>query len=553
MRASRLLPVSLLLLGLFPLQSSAQGVLRRVWGISTGDNLGFSCSGLGDANLDGIPDFVCGAREDDDSGDNSGSASIWSGADGSLIRILPGPAAGDEYGFSVGTSGDLDNDGRADVVVATPFSDMRGRDSGIVRVHSSADGSIIHEWHGSAPGDTFGESVAGGADLTGDGVCDIVVGSPGHKTGAYSTGAVHVFSGSDGSPTHTFLGLSTGSDFLGLSVALGGDVNNDGYVDCIAGASGIENNKGRAEVYSVITSSVLYQLEGTNSVDFFGRAVSICGDTNADGHSDFLVGAPGDDQFGFNEGSATLFSGIDGSLLHTLVPVFRSRDMGRSVVGLGDIDDDGCADLAVGIPMKRPSEAGGVSVYSGLTGALLHEITGPLFSWMGQSISRIDDIDGDGESELLVGAFRDTEEAFQDGVARVFSWSCGSVSPLGDPCPGQGGFAPSLSIDGCIRIGETVTLHVEGASGGLKTAFFVIGTGLFDLTLSSGCTLHIFPFSILQPFLISGSGPGGGHAIISGSIPDSWPNHDVKIQALIPESEPLKRWITTNALILSTQ
>ena len=321
-------------------------------GASSGDFFGLSVSGAGDINGDGFDDFIVGAYGDDKNGAFSGSASIWSGLDGSILYTFYGDSAGDNFGEDVAAAGDVNGDGYADVMVGAPYSDANGENSGLVRVFSGFDGSILYTFIGDEPGERFGASLDGAGDVNDDGYADVIVGAKSNDNGGENAGLARIFSGVDGSILYNFYGDSAG-DSLGISVARAGDVNGDGYADLIVGAFGDDNNgsnSGAARIFSGDGGSILYTFYGDDEDDLFGVSVAGAGDINGDGYSDVVVGAWGDDNNGNKSGSARIFSGVDGSTLNTLNGLNEDDLFGISVAGAGDLNNDGYADVIVGAP-----------------------------------------------------------------------------------------------------------------------------------------------------------------------------------------------------------
>jgi hypothetical protein len=164
---------------------------------------------------------------------------------------------------------------------------------------------------------------------------------------------------------------------------MAGDVNNDGYGDFIIGAFGVDTNgseSGSAVVYSGFDGAVLYTKNGDNAGDNFGRSVSGAGDLNNDGYDDFIVGAFNDDNNGTNSGSVTVYSGIDGTVMHNLNGQRAGDYFGFSVSKAGDVDNDTVPDFAVGAYLTNSlvDDSGTAYVFSGNPGAGLLDSDGDL-------------------------------------------------------------------------------------------------------------------------------------------------------------------------------
>ena len=320
--------------------SGANGtILYTFYGDGSFNEFGCSVSSAGDVNNDGYADIIVGAHYDDNNGYNSGSARVFSGANGAILYTFYGDSASDDFGDSVSGAGDINNDGYDDVIVGAHWDDNNGSSSGSARVFSGANGAILYTFNGDNSSDEFGDSVSGAGDVNNDGYADVIVGATGDDNNGSSSGSARVFSGADGAILYTFNGDSSFDNF-GFPVSDAGDVNNDGYDDVIVGALGDDNNgssSGSARVFSGADGAILYTFNGDSQGDDFGFSVSGAGDVNADGYADVVVGAYQDDNNGSNSGSMRLFSG-NGSLTD-----FDADGLTDAVDS--DDDNDGALDI----------------------------------------------------------------------------------------------------------------------------------------------------------------------------------------------------------------
>ncbi len=263
---------------------------------------------------------------------------------------------------------------------------------------STLDGTNGFAMTGEAPGDHFGFSIAGAGDMNGDGRADILIGAPDADSAEFNNvGAVYVVFGKKalgatpidlatlrGNRGFKIEGLSESAS-LGFDIASAGDMNGDKLADILIGAGNFSNVEGaspRANNAYVIfgnsaTSIVKFDLTSLNGTNGFalstdpieshsGFFVSGVGDFNGDGFADILLGSPDT-----AKGTAYLMYGrktgyLPELNLDTLNGTNGLRFIGQSSstgtsqgLGGGDINGDGAADLFI----TAPYESNGGTAY----------------------------------------------------------------------------------------------------------------------------------------------------------------------------------------------
>ena len=169
-------------------------ILYTLNGDSAFVHFGYSVSGAGDVNNDGYADLIVGAPNDYKTASDSGSARVFSGWDGTILYTFNGDSAYDHLGYSVSGAGDVDGDGFADLIVGAYADDNNGNLSGSARVFSGEDGTILYTFNGDSAQDYFGWSVSGAGDVNNDGYADIIVGAYLDDNNGLQTGSARVIS-----------------------------------------------------------------------------------------------------------------------------------------------------------------------------------------------------------------------------------------------------------------------------------------------------------------------------------------------------------------------
>lgn len=205
-----------------------------------------------------------------------------------------------------------------------------------------------------------------------------------------------------------------------------GDVDGDGVHDVITSApfltlanaspaSAPNPRVGRVYVYSGATGKELRRHTGVGP-ETLGMAVSGVGDLDGDGHADYTAAGPRTNDPN-TPGSVQVWSGKTGVLLLQLSGEKAGDGFGRLVEGLDDVNGDGCPDLLIGSHQARGG-AGQVTLHSGRDGAVLQTLVGEN---AGDNFGSAIASGGTGDARLLVvGAMN--AGARQAGRVVVYKW-----------------------------------------------------------------------------------------------------------------------------------
>ncbi len=279
---------------------------------------------------------------------------------------------------------------------------------------------------GGEVGAGFGQSAVPAGDINGDGRGDLLVGAPGHDGGQPNGGAAFVYLGSAGgpglNPSWSFFGTQ-GSAALGTAVSPAGDVNGDGYADIVVGAPLFDGNAGvdQGRVYLFLgaptglpatpSQTISYDIAGGQ----FGAALAPAGDITGDGYDDVLIGAPRTTQPFAGEGAVYLYVGGPNDVLGGPSWIkfggLPDTQLGAAVSGAGDVDADGFADVVVGAPGHSfiLTSNGAAHVYRGTGTGLSNAAVATLYGQtdsaaFGAAVSLAGDVDADGYADVLIGA-----------------------------------------------------------------------------------------------------------------------------------------------------
>ncbi len=420
---------------------------------------GISVSSAGDVNGDGYSDVIVGAYTYDNGETDEGRAYVYhggsSGPSSSPDWVAESDQAESYFGRYVSSAGDVNGDGYSDVIVSAYYYDNGQTDEGRVFVyHGSSSGlSSSPDWvaESNQAGPRFGRCVSTAGDVNGDGYSDVIVGAYRYDNGETDEGRVYVYHGGSS-------GLSSSPDwvaesnqsyaYFGYSVSAG-DVNGDGYSDVIVGAYGYDNgetNEGRVFVYhgspSGLSSSPSWTAESDKPGACFGVDVSTANDVNGDGYSDVIVGAYRYSNGETNEGGAYVYhgssSGLSASPSWTAEPDQADVYFGYSV-SAGDVNGDGYSDVIVGAYGYDNGETdeGRVYVYHGGSSGLSISPdwtaeSNQDNSGFGGSVFSAGDVNGDGYSDVIVGAIAYDNGETDEGMAFLYFGNSSGIEDYTD-------------------------------------------------------------------------------------------------------------------------
>ncbi len=377
----------------------------------------------------------------------------------------------DYSGYSVSGAGDVNGDGLDDLLIGAYGANSQAGESYVVYGSpngvaaglnlSSLNGTTGFVINGIDGDDRSGYSVSGAGDVNGDGFDDLLIGAYGANSQAGESYVVY------GSPNGVAAALNLsslngingfvingidGADQSGYSVSGAGDVNGDGLGDLLIGAHRADpnGNLSAGESYVVygspngfsagfnlssLNGTTGFVINGVDGADQSGYSVSGAGDVNGDGLGDLLLGAYRADPngnysagesyvvYGSPNGVAaalnlSLLNGTSGFVINGIDGADQS---GYSVSGAGDVNGDGLGDLLIGAYYADPngnSYAGesyvvcgspngvaaglNLSSLNGTNGFVINGINGDDRS--GYPVSRAGDVNGDGLDDLLIGA-----------------------------------------------------------------------------------------------------------------------------------------------------
>jgi hypothetical protein len=389
----------------------------------------------------------------------------------------------------------FDGDDYADLAIGVPYENISSVvDAGSVSVvygtsaglsgvgneywqQNYLDGSDAEQY------EYFGMALTVG-DFDGDGYYDLAVGVPGEDVGtANQAGAVHVIYGSASGGLDVAgnqywdqgveyaAGSPEENDHFGGALAAG-DFDGDGYDDLAIGipdedigtvvdAGGVQVMYGTASGLTAIGDKIWDQGAGAELADQYGDAVA-AGDFDNDGYDDLAVGIPREDLGSVaNTGAVEIYYGSAAGLTTRVSNQFwhqdrsgvaddaEENDFFGSALTVGDFDNDGYADLAIGVPYEdvgspAVADAGAVNVLYGSSSGITasgsdywHQDYGGIGSLCEDSdrfgfALTAGDFNGDGRDDLAVGLPYEDWDLHDAGIVQVLYGSDTGITDEAD-------------------------------------------------------------------------------------------------------------------------
>lgn len=399
----------------------AQFPSRVLYGGKTSAAMGSIAGGF-DMNGDGSKDIVVGSF-------GTGKVTIYR-SDASVIATIIIGTGSPGFGYSIALPGDINGDGHNDLLIGNPgLTGCTTSTAGYVKAYLGPAFTTTAYTVTGGSGDAFSRSLAVVGDTNNDGVKDFIVGIPrALRQGnlcSLTKGKAEVRSGATGSLLKSYSGTTFGQGFGGV-VGNVGDVNNDGRDDfavstllALNGFTHVYSGNGYSKIHDIAIAATIANAGGLSRLD----------DVNGDSKDDFIIGAP-------QAKTVYIISGANKSVLYS-VTESSLTNFGISTATIGDANNDGINDFAISSANPGGTGAGVIKILSGANGATISTMATPqsmpTANNYAEFLSAIGDINSDGLIDFAAGASADSQGFATEGSVRLY------LSPSGLPYDPESG------------------------------------------------------------------------------------------------------------------
>jgi len=352
-----------------------------------------------------------------------------------VIKLL-GQETGDIFGNPAAFAGDVNGDGNPDVIVSAQPHSEPGK-AYLYFGGENMDRIPDLIFNGKEPNDGFARSISTAGDVNGDGYADIIIGIDVSFSNVITTGAAYIFLGGrhmDNEPDYILTGETVYSENILSNVSSAGDVNGDGFNDVILSVVSFDDaGHSAGDIYlfwggPAMDNVADVHIPGQPTDESYRLSVSSAGDLNGDGYDDILIGSYSDGEAGHFAGKVSVYFGgkaMDSSADLILLAEAADDWFGWSVSSAGDLNGDGFSDIIIGACSndEKGYDAGKVYVYfGGLSPDNQPDlsITGETsYDYFGYSVAVAGDVNSDGYSDVIIGAKGNDENGENTGKVYI--------------------------------------------------------------------------------------------------------------------------------------
>jgi hypothetical protein len=491
------------------INGSNGNILWEIHGTSDNERLGEATTFIDDIDGDGVGEILSAVSSASTNGfSQNGYIKVLNSLDGTILWQVHGTSDNEYLGEGITFIDDINNDGLAEMLNASPSASTNGLSSnGCVTAIDPINGTILWKVHGTNDHANLGLAITVIDDINGDTVSDILTSASSASTnGLYYNGCVTAIDPTNGS---IILQVHGTSDYerLGEEIAFFEDITSDGVSELYSMSMMEDPYNYQTMIINIkaidpINGTILWQVAGSSDRPYWYAIAEIAfiGDLNSDGVSDIYHASAYASTNGFYQnGYIKVLDGSDGNILWEIHGTSDYERLGEATTFIDDIDGDGVGEILSAVSSASTngfSQNGYIKVLNSLDGSILWQVHGTSDNeYLGEGITFIDDINGDAVSDILsLSPYASTNGLSQNGCIRVIDpihgtilWQVDgtsdneylgagitfiddingdAVSDILSPSPHA--YTNGLSSNGCIRVIDpihgTILWQVDGTS-----------------------------------------------------------------------------------------